>query len=154
MSGQTFAQPLPVYIGFDHRQAVSYNVLQFSIFRRSSKPVTISPLVLPSLPITRQGLTPFTYSRFLVPWLNSFQGWALFLDTDFLCLADISELFALCDNRYAAMVSKNACSALPKPRSSRRGSPAQRLMRRSSWRRLRPGADRAARCARCAAQSP
>lgn len=108
MSGQTFAQPLPVYIGFDHRQAVSYNVLQFSIFRRSSKPVTISPLVLPSLPITRQGLTPFTYSRFLVPWLNSFQGWALFLDTDFLCLADISELFALCDNRYAAMVSKNA----------------------------------------------
>ncbi len=107
MSGQTFAQPLPIYIGFDHRQAVSYNVLQFSIFRRSSKPVTIAPLVLPSLPITRQGLTPFTYSRFLVPWLNGFQGWALFLDTDYLCLADISDLFAFRDERYAAMVSKN-----------------------------------------------
>lgn len=107
MSGQTFAQPLPIYIGYDHRQAVPYNVLQFSLFRRSSKPVAISPLVLSTLPMTRQGLTPFTYSRFLVPWLNGFQGWALFLDTDYLCLGDIAELFALCDDRYAVMVSKN-----------------------------------------------
>ncbi|MBL8709675.1 MAG: hypothetical protein JNL25_10805 [Rhodospirillaceae bacterium] len=107
MSGQTFAQPLQIYIGFDHRQAVSYNVLQFSIFRRASKPVSITPLVLPTLPITRQGLTPFTYSRFLTPWLNGFQGWAMFLDTDYLCLADMAEIFAMCDDRYAVMVSKN-----------------------------------------------
>jgi len=107
MSAQTFAQPLQIYIGYDHRQAVSYNILQFSLFRHSSKPLALSPLVLPQLPITRQGLTPFTYSRFLVPWLNGFQGWAVFLDIDFLCLADIAELFALCDDRYAAMVSKN-----------------------------------------------
>jgi len=107
MSAQTFAQPLQIYIGYDHRQAVSYNILQFSLFRRSSKPLAISPLVLPQLPITRQGLTPFTYSRFLVPWLNGYQGWAIFLDTDYLCLADIAELFAMRDDRYAAMVSKN-----------------------------------------------
>jgi len=108
MSGQTYEQPLRIFIGYDHRQAVSFNVLQFSIFRRCSKPVAITPLVLPTLPMTRQGLTPFTFSRFLTPWLSGYQGWAMFMDTDYLCLADIAELFALCDDRYAAMVSKNA----------------------------------------------
>ena len=100
-------QPLRIFIGYDHRQAVAYNVLQFSLFRRSSKPLAISPLVLPTLPMTRQGLTPFTFSRFLVPWLCDFQGWALFLDIDFLALDDVAGLFALTDDRYAAMVSKN-----------------------------------------------
>ena len=32
---------------------------------------------------------------------------ALFLDIDFLALGDVAELFALNDERYAAMVSKN-----------------------------------------------
>ena len=107
MSGQTYEQPLRIFIGYDHRQAVSYNVLQFSILRRCSKPIAITPLVLPTLPITRSGLTPFTFSRFLTPWLAGYQGWAMFMDTDYLCLADMAELFALCDDRYAAMVSKN-----------------------------------------------
>lgn len=98
---------LSVYIGYDHRQAIAYNVLQFSILRRASRPVQIHPLVLPTLPLTRQGLTPFTFSRFLVPWLNDFSGWALFMDIDILVLEDIAELFALADDRYAAMVVKN-----------------------------------------------
>ncbi|MDY0882819.1 hypothetical protein ACFPL7_07655 [Dongia soli] len=105
--GNQSNQPLRIFIGYDHRQAVAYNVLQFSLYRRSSKPLAISPLVLPSLPLTRQGLTPFTFSRFLVPWLCDYKGWALFLDIDFLALADVAELFALTDGRYAAMVSKN-----------------------------------------------
>lgn len=100
-------EPLRIFIGYDHRQAVSYNVLQFSIFRRCSRPVSITPLVLPTLPLTRMGLTPFTYSRFLVPWLCDFRGWAMFLDLDYLCLADLAQLFSLADDRYAAMVSKN-----------------------------------------------
>ncbi|TDQ84366.1 hypothetical protein A8950_0917 [Dongia mobilis] len=107
MSGQTYEQPLRIFIGYDHRQAVAYNVLQFSILRRCSKPVAITPLVLPTLPMTRKGLTPFTFSRFLTPWLGGYQGWAMFMDIDYLCLADLAELFALTDDRYAAMVSKN-----------------------------------------------
>ena len=39
MTAQTYEQPLRIFIGYDHRQAISYNVLQFSIFRRCSKPV-------------------------------------------------------------------------------------------------------------------
>ncbi|HET6620556.1 MAG TPA: hypothetical protein VFG64_11480 [Dongiaceae bacterium] len=107
MSSTESSQPLRIFIGYDHRQAVAYNVLQFSLYRRSSKPLAISPLVLPTLPIKRQGLTPFTFSRFLVPWLCGYRGWALFLDIDFLALADIAGLFDLTDERYAAMVSKN-----------------------------------------------
>lgn len=98
---------LKVFIGYDSRQPVAYNVLQQSIFSRSSKPVAITPLVLKQLPITRMGLTPFTYSRFLVPYLCDYQGWALFLDIDMLLRDDIAKLFALADDQYSVMVSKN-----------------------------------------------
>lgn len=98
---------LRVFIGFDPRQPVSYNVLQQSIFSRSSKPVSITPLVIEQLPVTRTGLTPFTFTRFLVPWLCDYQGWALFLDIDMLVKGDIAELFHYADDNYAVMVSKN-----------------------------------------------
>ena len=58
-----------VFIGYDPRQPVAYNVLQHSIVIRTEYPVSITPLVLETLPITRKGLTPFTWSRFLVPFL-------------------------------------------------------------------------------------
>jgi len=100
-------KPLPIYIGFDHRQVVSYSVLHTSIITNTSKPVSITPLLLNTLPLTRTGLTPFTFSRFLVPWLHGPNGWALFLDSDMLVLGDVSELFALADESKALMVVKN-----------------------------------------------
>lgn len=101
-------EPLRIFIGFDHRQPVSFTVLQNSILRRSSAPVAITPLVLKTLPLRRQGLTPFTFSRFLVPYLCNYQGWALFLDIDIILRGDIADLFKLADERYAVMVSKNS----------------------------------------------
>lgn len=98
---------LRVFIGFDERQPLSYTVLQHSLLWRASKPVTISPLVLRTLPITRRGLTPFTFSRFLVPWLCDYKGWALFLDLDMLVLGDISELFSYQDDSKAVVVCKD-----------------------------------------------
>lgn len=98
---------LKVFIGFDHRQPISLNVLASSIYTKSAKPVSIAPLVLPQLPLKRQGLTPFTYSRFLVPYLCDYQGWALFLDLDMIVMDDIAKLFELADDKYAVMVSKN-----------------------------------------------
>ena len=94
-------------IGYDERQPISFNVLQQSVFRNSSKPVAITPLVLEQLPLKRSGLTPFTYSRFLVPYLCGYEGWALFLDIDMLVRGDIAELFDLADDKYAVMISKN-----------------------------------------------
>ena len=81
-----------VFIGYDPRQPVSYNVLQHSIIIRTEYPVSITPLVLETLPITRKGLTPFTWSRFLVPYLCDFKGLAVFMDADILVQADIKEL--------------------------------------------------------------
>jgi hypothetical protein len=101
---------LRIFIGYDHRQPVAYNVLQQSILTRSSVPVAITPLVLRQLPLKREGLTPFTYSRFLVPYLCDYKGWALFLDIDILVGKDIKGLFELKDDKYAVMVSKNKIS--------------------------------------------
>lgn len=91
---------LRIFIGYDERQPVSYNVLQQSILSHSSKPVAITPLVLSQLPLKRQGLTPFTFSRFLVPYLCNYEGFALFLDADMLLTADISELFEYVEEKY------------------------------------------------------
>lgn len=98
---------LRIFIGFDPRQPVAYQVLHHSIIRRSSKPVSITPLVLGQLPLKRTGLTPFTFSRYLVPWLCGFEGTALFLDTDILVLGDIADLFSYADESKAVVVSKN-----------------------------------------------
>lgn len=97
-----------VFIGYDKRQPVAYNVLQHSIWRRSSKPVAISPIKLDTLPFTRTGLTEFTFSRYLVPWLCDYEGWALFLDSDMLVMDDITELFDMADESKSVMVVQNA----------------------------------------------
>jgi hypothetical protein len=98
---------LKVFIGYDARQPIAFNVLQHSIISQSSKPVAIIPLVLEQLAMQRTGLTPFTFTRFLVPHLCDYQGWALFLDIDMLVKGDIAKLFDFADDRYAVMVSKN-----------------------------------------------
>jgi hypothetical protein len=99
--------PLRVFIGYDPRQPVSFTVLAQSIIANSTKPVSITPLVLETLPLERQGLTPFTFSRFLVPYLCAYEGWALFLDVDMMVRGDIAELFGMADERHDAMVSQN-----------------------------------------------
>ena len=102
-----------VYIGFDPREAVAYNVLASSIQARSSEPVSICPLMLPQLRMlmtrSRHLLqsTDFSFSRFLVPFLSGFKGYSIFLDCDMLVLDDISRLWALRDEQYSVQVVKH-----------------------------------------------
>lgn len=77
-----------IFIGFDPRQCVSYNVCQFSLLRRASEPIAITPLVIETLPLERQGLTPFSFTRFLIPHLMNYKGWALWMDSDILAWDD------------------------------------------------------------------
>jgi hypothetical protein len=98
--------PLRIMIGFDERQIPASSALVQSIVNTCSKPVAITPLVISALPLRRIGLTPFTYSRFLTPWLCDYDGWALFMDNDMLVLGDLAELFGYADDRYAVMVNK------------------------------------------------
>lgn len=102
-----------IFIGYDERQPVSFNVLQQSIIAQASEPVATIPLVLRTLPIERgwpkpnAGLTPFTWSRFLVPHLCNYEGTALFLDVDIVLNGDICELMKLAKPEYAIQVSQN-----------------------------------------------
>jgi hypothetical protein len=81
-----------VFIGYDPRQPISYQVLHHSITSRASKPVCITPLIIEQLPITRCGLTPFTFTRYLVPYLCNYEGEAIFMDSDMICLTDIHKI--------------------------------------------------------------
>lgn len=97
-------EPLRVFIGVDSRQPVAGMVAAHSVARHSSVPVAITLLMLDQLPIKRRGLTEFTYSRFLVPWLCDFKGQAVFMDADMIVTGDIAELFThLGGNSVAVM---------------------------------------------------
>lgn len=96
-----------IFIGYDPRQPVAYNVLQHSIIRHASEPVAITPLVLSQLPLKRRGLTEFTFSRFLVPALCDFMGQAIFMDADMVVQGDVIELFKLADTAAPVSVVKD-----------------------------------------------
>jgi hypothetical protein len=104
---------IPIFIGYDGRETVAYNVLAHSIQSRATQPVSIAPLMLSQLngvfnrerhPLQS---TDFSFSRFLTPYLSGFSGWSVFMDCDMLVLEDIAKLWALRDDRYAVMVIKH-----------------------------------------------
>lgn len=101
--------PIRVYIGYDPRQPVAFQVLAHSVWEHASAPVSITRLNLKTLPLTRRGLTEFTYSRFMVPWLSSYEGTSIFLDSDCLCRSDVAELLAypMAYPETAVFVSQN-----------------------------------------------
>lgn len=98
--------PPRVFIGYDPRQPIAFNVLQHSIHRHSKQRVSVEPLILRKLPIQRRGLTEFTYSRYLVPYLCGYEGCAVFMDADIVVRADISELFAQADGLSSVQVNQ------------------------------------------------
>lgn len=120
---------LHIYIGWDSREAVASDVCAHSIRRRSSLPVDIKFLKHRELrksgafarPWTIEGQTgdfidmmdgrpfstEFSHTRFLVPVLMNYKGWALFLDSDEIFLTDPAKLFALVDDKYAVMCVKH-----------------------------------------------
>lgn len=89
---------IPVFIGVDPNEMVAFHVCANSIIRNSSKPVAIIPLTLKTLQSEYQeyhtdGSNQFIYSRFLIPYLMNYTGWAIFLDSDIVVQGDIAELF-------------------------------------------------------------
>ena len=102
-----------IFIGFDSRETIAYHVLTQSILARSSATVSFTPLSLAHLTgvLTRPRhplqSTDFSFSRFLVPYLCDYQGWAIFMDCDMLMLDDIAHLWSLRAERYAVQVVKH-----------------------------------------------
>lgn len=102
-----------VFIGFDNKEKIAYHVLSESIRRNSTKPIAITPLAINNLTddFVRERnsnqSTEFAFSRFIIPHLMNYRGWALFMDCDMLMKADIAELWRLRDDKYAVQVCKH-----------------------------------------------
>jgi lipopolysaccharide biosynthesis glycosyltransferase len=92
---------LKIYIGWDSREDLAFQVCRHSILRHAAEAPAIYPLRQASLrelglytrPPDQLASTEFSLTRFLVPWLSGHEGWALFVDCDFLFTADIGRVF-------------------------------------------------------------
>lgn len=104
---------IQIFAGFDQREAVGYHVFCQSVIENASEPVCITPLALNTLrPVyragQRDGTNDFIYSRFLIPYLMGYNGFALFVDgCDMLCRGDIAELWAMRNPFKAVQVVKH-----------------------------------------------
>ena len=106
---------LTVYVGWDSKEPEAFDVCRFSIEENCSIPVSVIPLKRKQF-IERKlywrdqdsrDSTEFTMTRFMVPWLNGYQGKALFCDCDFLFQADLKELIDQFDKSKAVQVVKH-----------------------------------------------
>ena len=90
---------LKIFVGYDAVESVAWHTMVHSILSRSSSPVSIVPLNLANLKgIYRRPRDPkqsneFSFSRFLVPYLCGYQGYAAFFDCDMMLRTDITQLF-------------------------------------------------------------
>ena len=100
---------LNIYIGYDSKEDIAYRVCKYSILKRSRSNIKITSLKLYELvakklymrDIDPLASTEFTYSRFLVPALNNYKGWAIFCDCDFIFFEDISNILIDIDKSKA-----------------------------------------------------
>jgi lipopolysaccharide biosynthesis glycosyltransferase len=98
-----------IFIGYDSKEDIAYRICKQSLNRTSSDKLDIRSLKLYELVAKKfytRGVDPlasteFTYSRFLIPALMNFNGWAIFCDCDFLFFEDISNLFNSLDEKKA-----------------------------------------------------
>jgi len=103
-----------VFVGYDTREDIAWQVCRGSILRRSSD-IDVHALKQQELrdagwytrPIDKLASTEFTFTRYLIPELCNFDGWALFMDCDVIALEDINNLFDQADDRYAIMCAKH-----------------------------------------------
>jgi len=90
------------FIGYDSKEDIAYRVCKQSLIKNSSINIKVKSLKLYELiskKIYKRNIDPlasteFTYSRFLVPVLMNYKGWAVFCDCDFLFFDDVAKLFS------------------------------------------------------------
>ena len=105
---------MKIYVGHDSREDIAYQVCEHSIKRRDPSAEVIA---LKQRQMREQGIytravdklatTEFTFTRFFVPYLNDYKGWAVFCDCDFLFLDDVAKLFEGLSNDKAVYCVKH-----------------------------------------------
>jgi hypothetical protein len=140
---------MQVFLGFDPREAAAFAVARASIWRHA-RGVDAHGLVLSELqalglytrPTSRRlgrlwddisgayMSTEFANSRFLVPFLCGYRGWAVFMDCDVLVRAPLAELFACADDSKALLcVQHDYCP----PEGVKMDGQAQQHYARKNW---------------------
>jgi hypothetical protein len=87
-----------VFIGYDPVESVAWHTMAHSIFTRSSRPVALVPVHVDNLKSifnrardSKQS-NAFSFTRFLVPHLAGYQGYAIFFDCDMMLRTDIAAI--------------------------------------------------------------
>jgi hypothetical protein len=139
-----------VYIGFDRREPEATRVARHSLLATSS--IELKVFELNEIELRARGLydrpyrvegqqriderdgkpfsTDFSFTRFLVPALQNYRGWAMYCDSDFLFRADVADLFALAEDKYAVMCVKHDHRPKEKLKMDQQ---RQELYRRKNW---------------------
>ena len=128
-----------VFVGWDSRENVSFEVCRSSIEARNTSPhLLIAPLKqkvlrasgVYSRPVDALASTEFSLTRFLVPFLSGYQGFALFVDCDFLFTEDVNNLMKEIDPTKAVHVVQHDYQ----PRSGvKMDGKVQHLYPRKNW---------------------
>ena len=107
---------LKVFVGWDPREKIAWEVCRHSILRRTdATQIAITPLIQAELraagvyrrPADLKASTEFSLTRFLTPALAGTNGFAIFVDCDFLFLTDIAIVLDEIDPNKAISVVKH-----------------------------------------------
>ena len=101
---------LTIYVGHDSREQLAYDVCVHSIKKRTNAEVVkLSTELIPDYkrPKEKDQSTDFTYSRFFVPHLNNYKGYAMFVDCDFVFLDDPVKMLEYVEPWKAVNVCKH-----------------------------------------------
>jgi hypothetical protein len=140
-----------IYIGYDEKEKTYFDVLKYSIEKYSSEPINIVPLKQDSLRLSglyrrsktvldgkqvdifdkKPFSTEFSFSRFLVPYINMHEGMALFMDCDMYMRSDVMELFNRLSNSNDA-ISCVQHNHSPKEKTKMDGK-TQTIYPRKNW---------------------
>jgi|TARA_B110000116_G_scaffold203332_1_gene178386 lipopolysaccharide biosynthesis glycosyltransferase len=126
------------YIGYDSKEDIAYRVCKQSLIRNSSIKINVNSLKLYELisqnlytrSLDPLASTEFTYSRFLIPKLMNYEGWAIFCDCDFLFFEDIALLFESINEEKAVYCVQH--DYIPKEKHKMDGQ-KQTIYPRKNW---------------------
>lgn len=101
-----------VFVGYDTREDIAWQVCRHSLLRQSSEPLQVVPLRqsavrelgLYTRPFDASASTEFSLTRFLAPYLAAQGGWVIFCDCDFLFTADVTKVLEGLDPAKAVYV--------------------------------------------------
>lgn len=117
-------QNIKVFIGSGEASRIERKVMIHSLRKLAKREVDIyvfngthnaielndeEPFIAPlSLKLKYKNTTEFSLYRFLIPEICSYQGRAIYVDSDTICLTDIAELFDTAMNDYDFLAKKGS----------------------------------------------